>query len=98
VHAAADQAGWQVNKVKDPGSEDRKAKFVTPILNRLLETKVIKDTLMVSFDLCKIGLIVNGVKQPAGVAGPLQAQYIQNPRNRIIYSKTHNGHETITVR
>jgi bla regulator protein blaR1 len=76
---------------------DTRLKFVNPILTILLSEKIIRDTAAVSFDLCKYGIVVNGVRQSAAVAKPLQAQYIANPKNRIKYSKTSGGHETTLV-
>jgi bla regulator protein blaR1 len=83
-------------EMKTPGS-NRKAKYVTPILIMLLNEKIIRDTLDVSFDLCKRGMIVNGVHLSAAVTRPFQAQYITNPKNRIKYSKAPGGHESTSV-
>lgn len=83
--------------VAPKGGDSLRLKFVNPILAVLLDEKIIRDTAVVSFDLCKYGIVVNGVRQSAGVAKPLQEQYIKNPKNRIKYSKTAGGHENTSV-
>jgi hypothetical protein len=78
-------------------SSDFNTKFVAPIITKLLDAKVIENDKDVSFELNKDGLTVNGVKQPADLAGPLMEQYIKDPRDKIGYSKKPDGKQTISV-
>jgi len=80
--------------LKSPGLKNR---FASPIIEQMLEKKIINNADDVSFELNKDGLTVNGVKQSDEVAKPFIEQYITDPRNKISYSKKPGGGETTSV-
>ena len=70
---------------------------VGPIIEELLQRKVITNTEVLSFSLDKDGLVVNGVRQPAELFGTFKEKYLRDPRNEVKYSRKAGGGESITV-
>ena len=70
---------------------------IDPIIEDLLERKLITNREVLSFSLDKDGLIVNGVRQPDEIFVYFKEKYLPNPHDLIKYLRKADGEERITL-
>jgi beta-lactamase regulating signal transducer with metallopeptidase domain len=68
-------------------SARRRNKYIDPIIEMLLDTKLIASTEELSFSLDKDGFTVNGQRQPDEIFKTFREAFIQDPLDYIRYSK-----------
>lgn len=77
-------------------SSDRMNKHVAPVIDMLLDRKLITRTDDLSFSLDKDGLTVNGKKQPEEVFGDFKKAFLEDPQDYIRYMKK-DGSESTSI-
>lgn len=77
-------------------SGDRMNKHVAPVIDMLLDKKLITRTDELSFSLDKNGLTVNGKKQPEEVFQDFKKAFLEDPQDYIHYMKK-DGSESTSI-
>jgi hypothetical protein len=85
-------AGHELNLQRNSG--DRMNKHVAPVIDMLLDKKLITRTDELSFSLDKDGLTVNGKKQPEKVFQDFKKAFLEDPQDYIHYMKKDGSEST----
>ena len=84
-------------KVNDMKQWNRSSdRYIEPIINELLDRKIISNRDELSFKLDKNAFIVNGIKQQESICKSFQEQFLVNPGSNVNYS-IKKGSESMQV-
>jgi bla regulator protein BlaR1 len=72
-------------------------KVLTPIIDELMREHRIGNKEFLTFSLDNNNLIVNGVQQPQDIFQHFRQKFIGDPGDRIYYSRTRGGHESVSI-